>query len=572
MPGDEPAQWFRVHHQSTRSNTGSGVEAYRVRIEASSRPLGSIWALRERRLGEPDLTETRLLAAAADQLGQALAHDRLAAEAHAAEIARQSDALKSALLQSVSHDLRTPLATIRAAAGTLALGRDPRRGSAGERRRDRPRGRVPQPARDEPARPEPDRGGRAARRREHVRARRRRRPRPRAPRPTPRRPAASRSTSAPRRSTSIRSSSTRPFTNVVENALKHTPAEHRLRICATARRGRPRPADDRGRRPRRPGRCTAAALREVLPRARAAGGSRSGTGIGLAVVRGLVEAMGGRVGARRERARRARDRPRPSDARNCPAELAAARVTRPRRADAPARRSGRRGRRRDARGARPRAWRPAATGRWRLPTARVAPSNAGRRAGRTSSCSTSACPTSTASHVIRRIRREAATPIVILSGRYDEREKVEALERGADDYVTKPFGVDELNARLRVALRRCGRPDGRRGRVGRRRAPRARRGAHEVRVDGERVDLTPREFEILRVLLAHAGRLVTKGRLLRSGLGRGVPGRGQLRLRPCQPAAPQARGGRPRGVLRDLIVTEPGVGYRVRGVWSRPRP
>ena len=72
--------------------------------------------------GEPDRTETRLLAAAADQIGQALAHDRLAADARAAEIARQSDALKSALLQSVSHDLRTPLATIRAAAGTLRPG------------------------------------------------------------------------------------------------------------------------------------------------------------------------------------------------------------------------------------------------------------------------------------------------------------------------------------------------------------------------------------------------------------------------------------------------------------------
>ena len=70
----------------------------------------------------PDRTETRLLAAAADQIGQALAQDRLAAESQAAEIARQSDALKSALLQSVSHDLRTPLATIRAAAGTLRPG------------------------------------------------------------------------------------------------------------------------------------------------------------------------------------------------------------------------------------------------------------------------------------------------------------------------------------------------------------------------------------------------------------------------------------------------------------------
>ena len=97
-------------------------EAYRVRIEAGGTALGSIWALRDRALGEPDRTETRLLAAAADQIGQALAQDRLAAESQAAEIARQSDALKSALLQSVSHDLRTPLATIRAAAGHAAPG------------------------------------------------------------------------------------------------------------------------------------------------------------------------------------------------------------------------------------------------------------------------------------------------------------------------------------------------------------------------------------------------------------------------------------------------------------------
>jgi two-component system sensor histidine kinase KdpD len=70
----------------------------------------------------PDRTETRLLAATADQLGQALHQDRLADEARAADIARQGEALMSALLQSVSHDLRTPLATIRAAAGTLRPG------------------------------------------------------------------------------------------------------------------------------------------------------------------------------------------------------------------------------------------------------------------------------------------------------------------------------------------------------------------------------------------------------------------------------------------------------------------
>jgi two-component system sensor histidine kinase KdpD len=122
MPGDTPAKWLRVHRPSARSRPGLGSEAYRVRVEAGGAVFGSIWALRAREDGEPDRTEARLLAAAADQLGQALAHDRLAAESQAAEIARQSDALKSALLQSVSHDLRTPLATIRAAGGTLRPG------------------------------------------------------------------------------------------------------------------------------------------------------------------------------------------------------------------------------------------------------------------------------------------------------------------------------------------------------------------------------------------------------------------------------------------------------------------
>ena len=122
-PDETPARWSRVHQpgQGRTASTG-GLDAYRVRIEAGARQFGSIWALRTRGGGVPDRTQTRLLAAAADQIGQALALDRLAAESQAAEIARQSDALKSALLQSVSHDLRTPLATIRAAAGTLRPG------------------------------------------------------------------------------------------------------------------------------------------------------------------------------------------------------------------------------------------------------------------------------------------------------------------------------------------------------------------------------------------------------------------------------------------------------------------
>jgi two-component system KDP operon response regulator KdpE len=171
--------------------------------------------------------------------------------------------------------------------------------------------------------------------------------------------------------------------------------------------------------------------------------------------------------------------------------------------------------------------------------------------------------------IVRRIRREAGTPIVILSGRYEERQKVEALERGADDYVTKPFGVDELNARLRVALRRAAGPAAdQAGRivVGPLQFDAAR---HEARIDGERVELTPREFEILRVLLGNAGRLVTKGRLLRAVWGEAYQGESSYVYVHVSQLRRKLAAADPSGTLRDLIVTEPGVGYRVREV-DRP--
>ena len=174
--------------------------------------------------------------------------------------------------------------------------------------------------------------------------------------------------------------------------------------------------------------------------------------------------------------------------------------------------------------------------------------------------------------IVRRIRREAATPIVILSGRYEEREKVEALERGADDYVTKPFGVDELNARLRLALRHAAGPAAdETGRivVGQLVLDAAR---HEVRVGDTRVDLTPREFEILRVLLGHAGRLVTKGRLLRSVWGEAYQGQDNYVYVHVSQLRRKLAAADPAGTLRDLIVTEPGVGYRVRGDTDVERP
>ncbi len=123
MPGEIPARWDRVHQPAPPgSRQPTGLDVYRVRMDAGDETYGSIWAVRSKGGPEPDRTATRLLAGAADQLGQALRQDRLAADAQAADVARQADALKSALLQSVSHDLRTPLATIRAAAGTLRPG------------------------------------------------------------------------------------------------------------------------------------------------------------------------------------------------------------------------------------------------------------------------------------------------------------------------------------------------------------------------------------------------------------------------------------------------------------------
>jgi two-component system, OmpR family, KDP operon response regulator KdpE len=166
--------------------------------------------------------------------------------------------------------------------------------------------------------------------------------------------------------------------------------------------------------------------------------------------------------------------------------------------------------------------------------------------------------------IVRRIRREATTPIVILSARHEERQKVEALERGADDYVTKPFGVDELSVRLRVALRHAAGPaadqDGRMV-VGPLEFDATR---HEARVSGVRLDLTPREFEILRVMLGNAGRLVTKGRLLRAVWGEAYQREDSYVYVHVSQLRRKLAAADPDGMLRDLIVTEPGVGYRVR--------
>ncbi len=117
MPGDEPAEWIRAHEGSTAPDGPTSL--YRVLIEADGELLGSLWGTRATELGLPGRGATRSLSLAADQLGLALRREHLAQVATSAEVARRSDALKSALLDSVSHDLRTPLATIRALAGGL---------------------------------------------------------------------------------------------------------------------------------------------------------------------------------------------------------------------------------------------------------------------------------------------------------------------------------------------------------------------------------------------------------------------------------------------------------------------
>jgi two-component system, OmpR family, KDP operon response regulator KdpE len=114
--------------------------------------------------------------------------------------------------------------------------------------------------------------------------------------------------------------------------------------------------------------------------------------------------------------------------------------------------------------------------------------------------------------VTRRLREWSAMPIIVLSAIGDEEEKVRALEAGADDYVTKPFGPRELLARLQAALRRAGRN---------RDEPAIRAdgleidlASHTVRVDGEPVHLTPIEFDLLRTLARNRGRLLTHRALL----------------------------------------------------------
>ena len=165
--------------------------------------------------------------------------------------------------------------------------------------------------------------------------------------------------------------------------------------------------------------------------------------------------------------------------------------------------------------------------------------------------------------VVRHVRRDATTPILILSARTDERVKVATLEAGADDYVTKPFGMDELRARIGAVLRRAAGPAADQSGVVTLGPVSLDVAARRVMVAGNQVDLTPREYELLKVMIAQPGRLLTKGRLLRAVWGTAYADEAHYlhvyvsRLRRKLSAAD------PSGGVDGLITAEPGIGYRI---------
>lgn len=160
--------------------------------------------------------------------------------------------------------------------------------------------------------------------------------------------------------------------------------------------------------------------------------------------------------------------------------------------------------------------------------------------------------------VCEEVRRWSQLPIIVLSAVGDEREKVRALDAGADDYLTKPFGTDELLARLRALLRRSGDDAQPVISLGEMSIDVA---GHTVTRGGEEIHLTPLEFDILRMLALHRGKLVTHRRLLSEVWGpEYVDETHYLRVHVAHIRAKIERDpSSPR-----YLVTDPGVGYRLR--------
>jgi two-component system KDP operon response regulator KdpE len=160
--------------------------------------------------------------------------------------------------------------------------------------------------------------------------------------------------------------------------------------------------------------------------------------------------------------------------------------------------------------------------------------------------------------VTRRLREWSDMPILVLSAVGEEEQKVRALEAGADDYITKPFGTRELVARLQAALRRAGAGDAEPSIV--LDGLEIDLGARVVRRDGEPVHLTPIEFDLLRELARNRGRLMTHRKLLAEVWGPEYVDD----IQPLRTHIARLRAKiEPEGVAaRRYIVTDPGVGYR----------
>jgi two-component system, OmpR family, KDP operon response regulator KdpE len=161
--------------------------------------------------------------------------------------------------------------------------------------------------------------------------------------------------------------------------------------------------------------------------------------------------------------------------------------------------------------------------------------------------------------VLERLRQWSSVPVVVLSARDDEREKIETLDLGANDYVAKPFGIGELLARVRAALRTERQESGQTSQY-QFSGVSIDAAQHQVELAGETVRLTPKEFDLLLYLAQNRGRVLTQRQLLTKvwGPAHGEDSQylrvfiGQLRQKlEADPANPA------------LILTEPGVGYRI---------